>query len=166
MQKHNKMMKSAAVKSLATKKPVELETNIGAIRTIIKNAKRQGDDEMVARAEAHLAKFIGFQDTILDNRFLECLRKYESILTEKNDRKTIAQRIRGAVSRNGVKQTMINLAKKAEPSFGFGKLIQAGEAKATIEYLITEMKDQFDDAILVAAHSKLRRAGISCTSLR
>jgi len=163
---NNTMSQAEAVKRFAPKKCVEQETDIRAIRTIIKNAKRLGDNDVVARAETQLAKFIGFQDNALDRRFLECLSKYELILTEKNDRKTIAQRIRGAVSRNGVKQTMIDLVKKSDPSFGFAQLIQAGEVKATIEFLITEMKDQFEDAILQTAHAKLRRAGVSVASLR
>lgn len=157
----NTMIEAHGTKRLAPKKSVEQETDINAIRTIIKNAKRLGDSEMVARAEFQLAKFIGFQDNTLDRRFLECLRKYEAVLTDNNDRKTVAHRIRGAVSRNGVKQTMINLVKNADPSFGFAQLVKAGEIKATIEYLIIDMKDQFDEAVLRTAYVKLRRAGVS-----
>ena len=160
MLKNNNMQVNGG-KRFVTKKPVEQEADIRAIRNIIKNAKRLGDDEMLARAEAQLAKFVGFQDNELDRRFLECLRKYEAVLTDKNDRKTLAHRIRGAVSRNGVKQTMVNLVKKADPSFGFAQLVKAGEIKATIEYLIIDMKDHFDEAVLRTAYVKLRRAGVS-----
>ncbi len=60
-----------------------------------------------------------------------------------------------------MKQTMINLVKNADPSFGFAQLVKAGEIKATIEYLIIDMKDQFDEAVLRTAYVKLRRAGVS-----
>jgi hypothetical protein len=154
-----------SVKRGNVKKAVEQETDLGKIRTIIKNAKREGNADMVVRAERHLATFIGFQDTVLDRRFLECLRRYEQVLTNKNDRKTLAQRLRGAVARNGVRQTVINLAKKVETSFGFEQLIKAGEAKETIEYIIIEMADEFDDVTVRSAYTKLRRAGVTFTNI-
>lgn len=143
----------------STKKAIENETDIGKIRMVINNARRLGNEDMVARAECHLLTLVGFQDTALDQRFLECVKRYEETLTTKNDRKTAAVRLRQAVKRNGVKQTLVNLAKKVEPSFGFEQLMKAGKADFTAEYLIVEMADEFDAETVRSAYRKLLKAG-------
>lgn len=149
---------------VSPKKAIEDETVILKIRQVIANAHRLGDTDMLNRAERHLSTFVGFQDTALDNRFLECVKRYEETLSEKNGKKTHATRLRQSVARKGVTQTLVSLAKKPEPSFGFEQLIKAGQAEFTAEYLIVDVAEMFTAETVRSAYQKLIRAGYKFSS--
>lgn len=146
------------------KKAPELETDTEKLRKIMVNAYRCGDTEYAERAKLRVWELHKVGSTELEQRFGEVIAAYETLLTERNDRKTRATRTWQKVRNKGVKQAIIEWVTSKQERQGFIDLVEAGYGDYTIEALVVSMPQEFDEHVLRAADKRLRTAGLE-TSL-
>lgn len=143
------------------KKPVEEETDIDLIRTILVNSQRLGDSDYANRAKRRLWELHKIGETELERRFGEILAAYESFLSERNQRNTRASRTWQKIKRHGVKRALIDWATSKTEHAGFKALVDQGNWEMTAEYLVVSMANEFEPAVVAAARQRLLDAGVS-----
>lgn len=76
--------------------------------------------------------------------FLEALAAYEEYLSSKNSRRTIAQKLRQSVKRNGLKNAIIKTTSK-KTTQGSDYLFEAGLDEFTLEKVVLDNHELFED---------------------
>lgn len=132
------------------------------LRGLMANAIRLKNTEVYAAAFSRLCELspnadlsaADMSDTLVQ-RFWQAVTAAEQVRTEANGKTTRLQRTRNKAADKGVIATMSDLATKAQPSEGFGYLVEAGLPHLVFEYVIAEMPDRFDPEVVSAAHHRL-----------
>jgi hypothetical protein len=86
--------------------------------------------------------------------FLEALAAYEEYLSSKNSRRTIAQKLRQSVKRNGLKNAIIKTTSK-KTTQGSDYLFEAGLDEFTLEKVVLENQELFEDDHVEFVRDKL-----------
>ena len=86
--------------------------------------------------------------------FLEALAAYEEYLSSKNSRRTIAQKLRQSVKRNGLKNAIIKTTSK-KTTQGSDYLFEAGLDEFTLEKVILDNHELFEDDHVEFVRDKL-----------
>jgi len=86
--------------------------------------------------------------------FLEALAAYEEYLSSKNSRRTIAQKLRQSVKRNGLKNAIIKTTSK-KTTQGSDYLFEAGLDEFTLEKVVLENHELFEDDHVEFVRDKL-----------
>lgn len=92
--------------------------------------------------------------------FYRTLAAYEQLLTDKNERNTIASRTRQKISNKGVHQSLIEWTRGKVETNGFKLLVENGMPQFTAEYLVVVYRDRFPDDVVALAKSRLESHGI------
>lgn len=138
------------------RKPIEDYTDPTALRTIMSNAARLGDNDIWRRAFRRLCALEGLdQADPLHRDFYETLAAYEQLLTEKNGRTTKANRTRQKLKNKGVIQCLEDWATSNTPTEGFNLLIKQGLVELTGEYLVLKYPAHFSTGTVAAAKVRL-----------
>ena len=144
------------------RKPIEEYTDPTALRTILANAARLGDNDIWRRAFRRLCALEGLdQADPLHRDFYETLAAYEQLLTEKNGRTTKATRTRQKLKNKGVIQCLEDWAISSAPTEGFDLLIRNGLVELTGEYLVLRYPAHFSTRAVAAARARLSGLGIT-----
>ena len=91
----------------------------------------------------------------LINDFLIALGAYEEFLSIKNSKKTIAQRLRQNIKKIGLRDTLIKATSKKTPTDGYKYLIDEGLEEYTLENVILNNKELFDENLVVFIKDKI-----------
>jgi translation elongation factor EF-G len=86
--------------------------------------------------------------------FLEALAAYEEYLSSKNSRRTIAQKLRQSVKRNGLKNAIIKTTSK-KTTQGSDYLFEAGLDEFTLEKVVLDNHELFEDDHVEFVRDKL-----------
>ena len=87
--------------------------------------------------------------------FMRALAAYEEFLSSKNSRKTIANRLRQSIKKNGVKNAIIKATSKKTVTEGYDYLINAGLDEFTLEQVVLGNHELFDIAHVEFVRNKL-----------
>jgi len=91
----------------------------------------------------------------LINDFLIALGAYEEFLSIKNSKKTIAQRLRQNIKKIGLRDALIKATSKKTPTDGYKYLIDEGLEEYTLENVILNNKELFDENLVVFIKDKI-----------
>lgn len=132
-------------------------------QNLMNNARRLGREDIYQLAFAKKCELESQlhedpNDPLVKDFWLT-ISAYEQLLTEKNDRKTIAARTRQKVTKDGIFETVQSWARKREATMGFELLTAAGQWKLTGEYLVIKHADRFLAEDVLAAQKRLTDAG-------
>lgn len=143
------------------KKKVEEYDDPDAVRKLMANAKRLGNDEIWWRAFRHLCNLEGQGwEEPLEREFYQTLAAYEELLTQKNGRRTPASRTRQKLRNKGVVRCLEDWATMPKPTEGFELLVKNGLSELTGEYLVTKFHGRFSETAVTAASRRLEEYGI------
>jgi hypothetical protein len=126
------------------------------LRNWMANAKRLGRNDVYQAAFRQLCRVEGRNiEDPLEAEFATVMRALEEALTEESGRTKRLSRTRQKLNRVGVRQTLADLALKAQPSLGFMKLLEFKMADMSAEALILKHREEFDEAVVAAAERRL-----------
>ena len=140
---------------------INTTTDIDQIRKIKINAQEKSNFDLVKMCNFRIYKLSGyFYEDPLTKRFYECLGAYEEFLSEKNNKKTRANRTHNKLGKNPnnekIKETLIDIVSKKTTQQGFNLLIEEGAKDFTFEALVIEFSDQFPSEIRKLCEEKLK----------
>jgi len=142
-------------------KQISSYTDPKQLETVMKNAKRQGRNDVYHEALRRRCELIGLNyDDPLDRDFHSMLAAYEQLLTEKNHRRTAASRTRQKLKNKGVVECLEDWARGRTETAGFKFLIDAGLVELTGEYLVTKYPDRFTAEAVRRAKERLMSHGM------
>jgi hypothetical protein len=143
------------------RKPIEEYTDPKALKTIMENAKRLGDETIYRRAFRRRCALEGVDQTDpLHRAFYEALTALELLLSNKNGRTTKAARTRQKLRNKGVVQCIEDWAVSTAPTEGFKLLVDNGFAELTAEYIVLKFPARFSSTALATAKSRLTGFGV------
>lgn len=143
------------------KKPASEYTDQSSLRTLMRNAKRLGRDDVWQQAFRRLCELEGLNQTDpLHRDFYATLRAYEELLTEKNGRTTRASRTRQKLRNKGVVQCLEDWATSTAPTEGFDLLIKSRMPELTGESLVIKYADRFSKEAVAAAKTRLQHVAV------
>ena len=93
--------------------------------------------------------------------FYKTLAAYEQLLTEKNERNTIASRTRQKIANKGVHQSLIEWTRGKTETNGFKLLVDRGMPEYTGEYLVVRYSDRFPEDVIALALERLKAHNIA-----
>ena len=135
-------------------------TDLDQIKKIKSNAQEKSNLDLVKICNLRIYKLSGhnYEDPFT-KRFYECLGAYEEFLSEKNNKKTRANRTHNKLGKNPnnekIKETIIDIVSKKTTQQGFNLLIEEGAKDFTFEALVIEFGDQFPSEIRKLCEEKL-----------
>ena len=134
-------------------------TQVSALRGIMRNARLKGSDEHYNRSFKRLIRLEvekegeNHNDKV-ETEFYSFLVTYEEILREKNGKKTNS-RLRTAIKNKGVIKTIEDTIKKKTVSDGFLRLIELDMPESTLEHMVVDNADSFDEELVETARERL-----------
>lgn len=144
------------------RKSVEDYTDALALRTMMENAARLGDNDIWRRAFRRLCALEGLDQTDpLHRDFYETLAAYEQLLTQKNGRTTKASRTRQKLKNKGIVQCLEDWAVSKAPTEGFELLVNQELVELTGEYLVLKYPSRFSATAVAAAKARLNDLGVT-----
>ncbi|MFN3348785.1 hypothetical protein [Pseudorhodoplanes sp.] len=93
--------------------------------------------------------------------FYKTLAAYEQLLSEKNERNTIASRTRQKITNKGVHQSLIEWTRGKTETNGFKLLVEKGLPEYTGEFLVVLYAHRFPQDVVSLAKSRLTEHGIA-----
>lgn len=142
------------------KSPIGKYAEVDVLRTSMAKARKLGDEQSYWNAFRRTCTIRGIDpEDPLTRGFIEMLKAYEVLLTQKNGRTTVAVRTRQKLFNRGVRRSLTDWALgTATP--GFKLLVEQGKFDKTAEYLVIKYKDQFSDKAVQSATAKLEAYGV------
>ena len=125
------------------------------LKTMIKNARRQGDDEIVRAASLKLyAVLPSAEPGTLEHDVWRSVFALEDSLKVERGRTTLLGRTRQKIARDGELKTVVDLV-SGKPSDGFEMLVVRGMVDHTFEAVALRHRERFEDAVLEGASKRL-----------
>ena len=138
-------------------KSVQDYTDATELQQLMANAKRLKRDDVYWSAFRRLCQVKGLQgDDPLHVDFFATLCAYEELLSEKNGRRTSANRTRQKLSRHGVVKCLEDWATDTKETTGFSLLVENGLVELTGEYLVLKHPQYFSGKAIEAAKARLQ----------
>lgn len=153
-------------------KPIADYNDAEAVRQLMKNAKRVGQEAVYWEAFNRLCELEGKllaqtslgggtrdvdQSDPLYRDFCATLAAYEELLTAKNGKTTKANRTRQKLRNKGLLQCLEDWALDAKPTTGFELLVRNGLVDLTGEHLVVKYASRFSDKAVAAARARLKQ---------
>lgn len=139
-------------------KPISSYTDPKQLQILMKNAKRQGRDDICYEAFRRRCELLGLDyDDPLERDFHSMLAAYEELLSEKNNRRTAASRTRQKLKNKGVVECLEDWARGYTETDGFKLLTKAGLTELTGEYLVMKYPERFTPEAVRRAKERLER---------
>lgn len=139
-------------------KPISAYTDVKQLQTLMRNAKRQGRDDIYNEAFRRRCELDGMNyDDPLEREFYITLAAYEELLAEKHGRKQPASYTRRKVRDKGVVQCLEDWALDTKETDGFRTLVDRGLVELTGEYLVTKYPDRFSSEAVDRAMLRLSK---------
>lgn len=136
------------------------------IGDLIDNAKRlieirndQRAQRALPRSYSRLWHVVASQNADPDSIEWElwyALAAYESVLSEKNGKKTYAVRLKQKIKRDDIFEAVCGAVRKGSNSFGFQKLVEMNRLDASFEQVVVRHPEMFPDDVVAEAEKSLR----------
>jgi len=94
-------------------------------------------------------------DDPLVREFFVTLAAYEQLLTEKNEKTTVAARTRQKIKNKGVHQSLIEWTRQKAETSGFRWLTEKGLPDHTAEYIVMKYANRFPEDVVALARARL-----------
>jgi hypothetical protein len=141
-------------------KPISAYTDVAQLQTVMRNAKRQGREDIYNEAFRRRCELEGIDyDDPLEREFHVTLAAYEELLAEKHGHKQPASYTRRKLRDKGVVQCLQDWALDTKETDGFRTLIDRDLIELTGEYLVTKYPDRFSAEAV--SRAKLRLSKVS-----
>ena len=138
----------------------------GALRRIMKNARKGGADALVEAAFRRLVSILpSEQPGTVEHDFWRTVYSFEHILTEERERTTRLTRTRQKVQRVGVVQTLIDWALSNKQTDGFRMLLERNMPELTGEAIVLRHRGRFEAEVVSAARTRLEAAGVDAEAV-
>ena len=137
-------------------KPISTYTSVGDLQKLMKNAKRQGRDDVYFEALSRRCELEGidYSDPV-EREFLGVLAAYEEFLKERNGKTTAASYTRRKMRDKGIVQCLEDWAVATHETDGFQALISSGLVHLTGEHIVLKYPDRFSAEAVVGATRRL-----------
>lgn len=133
--------------------------SVAQCRTVMQRAKEQGRLDVYEAVFRCMCALVGSENDNpndpLVRDFFETLAAYEQLLTEKNDRNTLASRTRQKIANKGVHLSLIEWTRGSTETEGFKLLVDAGMPEYTAEYLVVRYAGRFPADVVTLAEERL-----------
>ena len=140
-----------------TKDNVHEATNLEKIRSLMENAERLGEDEVVKRCKKRIFEIAGNEgETEIEIRLFQALAAYEEILREKHNKAVRANYTKRKIKNKGVIQTLTDWALDKKVTPGFEALVSQGLEDFTGEKIVIDFAEEFPVAVVEAASLKFQ----------
>ena len=140
-----------------TKDNVHEATNLEKIRSLMANAERLGDDEVVKRCKKRIFEIAGNEyETEIEKRLFQALAAYEEILREKHNKAVRANYTKRKIKNKGVIQTLTDWALDKKVTPGFEALVSQGLEDFTGEKIVIDFAEEFPVEVVDSASIKLK----------
>lgn len=138
-------------------------------RTVMRRAQERGLSDVYNAVFRRYCELTGAanddpSDPLVGD-FFKTLAAYEQLLSEKNERNTIASRTRQKISNKGVHQSLIEWTRGKTETNGFKLLVEKGLPEYTGEFLVVRYADRFPPDVVALAKSRLDYHGIPLSGL-
>ena len=140
-----------------TKDNVHEATNLEKIRSLMANAERLGEDELVKKCKKRIFEIAGNEyETEIEKRLFQALAAYEEILREKHDKAIRANYTKRKIKNKGVIQTLTDWALDKKVTPGFEALVSQGLEDFTGEKIVIDFAEEFPVEVVEAAKIKFQ----------
>ena len=133
--------------------------SVAQCRIVMQRAKEQARLDVYEAVFRRMCALAGSgnddPDDPLVRDFFETLAADEQLLTEKNDRNTLASRTRQKIANKGVHQSLIEWTRGSAETEGFKLLVDTGMPEYTAEYLVVRYAARFPADVVVLAEERL-----------
>jgi hypothetical protein len=137
-------------------KTISSYTDVKDLRQIMINAKRAKRDDVYWEAFRRVCELEGMNyDDPLERDFYATLTADEELLSEKNGKRTRANRTRTKLQNKGVVGCLEDWAMSTQPTEGFNTLVANGQTELTGEFLVTKYADRFSPEAVTRAKARL-----------
>lgn len=138
-----------------TKDNVHEATDVPRIRSLMANAERLGEDELVLKCKQRIFELAGGDGSSeIEKRLFQALAAYEEILLEKHGRAVKATYTERKIKDKGVIKTLTDWALDTKVTPGFEALVSQGLEDFTGEKIVIDFADEFPAAVVDAAKRK------------
>ena len=140
-----------------TKDNVHEATNLEKIRSLMANAERLGEDEVVKRCKKRIFEIAGNEGkTEIEIRLFQALAAYEEILREKHNKAVRANYTKRKIQNKGAIQTLTDWALDKKVTPGFEALVSQGLEDFTGEKIVIDFAEEFPVEVVDSASIKLK----------
>jgi len=140
-----------------TKDNVHEATNLEKIRSLMANAERLGEDEVVKRCKKRIFEIAGNEgETEIEIRLFQALAAYEEILREKHNKAVRANYTKRKIKNKGAIQTLTDWALDKKVTPGFEALVSQGLEDFTGEKIVIDFAEEFPVEVVESASIKLK----------
>ena len=140
-----------------TKDNVHEATNLEKIRSLMVNADRLGEDELVKKCKKRIFEIAGNEGkTEIEIRLFQALAAYEEILREKHNKAVRANYTKRKIQNKGAIQTLTDWALDKKVTPGFEALVSQGLEDFTGEKIVIDFAEEFPVEVVDAASIKLK----------
>ena len=140
-----------------TKDNVHEATNLEKIRSLMANADRLGEDELVKKCKKRIFEIAGNEGkTEIEIRLFQALAAYEEILREKHNKAVRANYTKRKIKNKGAIQTLTDWALDKKVTPGFEALVSQGLEDFTGEKIVIDFAEEFPVEVVESASIKLK----------
>ena len=140
-----------------TKDNVHEATNLEKIRSLMANAERLGENEVVKRCKKRIFEIAGNEgETEIEIRLFQALAAYEEILREKHNKAVRANYTKRKIKSKGAIQTLTDWALDKNVTPGFEALVSQGLEDYTGEKIVIDFAEEFPVEVVESASTKLK----------
>ena len=140
-----------------TKDNVHEATNLEKIRSLMANAERLGEDELVKKCKKRIFEIAGNEcETEIEKRLFQALAAYEEILREKHNKAVRANYTKRKIQNKGAIQTLTDWALDKKVTPGFEALVSQGLEDFTGEKIVIDFAEEFPVEVVEAAKIKFQ----------
>ena len=140
-----------------TKYNVHEATNLEKIRSLMENAERLGEDEVVKKCKKRIFEIAGNEGkTEIEIRLFQALAAYEEILREKHNKAVRANYTKRKIQNKGAIQTLTDWALNKKVTPGFEALVSQGLEDFTGEKIVIDFAEEFPVEVVDSASIKLK----------
>ncbi|MES0058381.1 hypothetical protein [Mesorhizobium sp. M0041] len=155
------MIENAKVRAL---KMIETCTEPEKLRTLIRNARKQGEEEIAHAATLRLYEVLPCEKPgTFEHDVWRSIHALEGTLTEERGKTTRLGRTRPKIARVGEQETVRDLILADKPSEGFHMLIDRHLSHLTFEAVALRHQDRFEEHVLDAAVRRLNSVDIAAS---
>ena len=141
-----------------SKENVHEATDIPRIRSLMANAERLGEAELVLKCKQRIFELAGGDgNSEIENRLFQALAAYEEILLEKHGTTVKANYTKRKIRDKGVIKTLTDWALDTKVTPGFEALVSQGLEDFTGEKIVIDFANEFPNEVVEAARAKYNK---------
>jgi hypothetical protein len=140
-----------------TKDNVHEAIDVSKIRSLMANAERLGEGELVSKCKQRIFELAGGNgNSEIEKRLFQALAAYEEILLEKHGKAVKANYTKRKIRDKGVIKTLTDWALDTKVTPGFEALVSQGLEDFTGEKIVIDFADEFPSEVVEAAKKKFQ----------